>query len=264
MKYATFIGVTKYLGGQEFTRLDGCVNDAKLWYQKLTNQFGFQSLGVRENYLCYEIIAEYENLIDKLKAGDIGVFFFSGHGIRNESKDGRYYVEGIMDHLYRTVFDDEIHEKLEKLNKDALLILIFDTCFSGGIQQAVMDAEMITKSSRRKYTAKGSSITVEFSDDLKKNGIKHKPGEGYPNVIFLSASADDKRAYERSFTGGKVYGLFSYYAYNIIQEDMTYGTLVDKVNQQILFNEDKEVSKEQKVNISAEYKNQLVFSNLNL
>jgi hypothetical protein len=145
MKKAICIGINNYPG--IFNDLKGCVNDANDWAELLT-EFGFEvqvlldNQGTREN-----IKAALLDLVTALKAGDYGVFTYSGHGTYNRDTSGDepdsydealYVYDGIL-------LDDELREILDGLKQDASLVVIADSCYSGTVTRVVEDESLYAK-----------------------------------------------------------------------------------------------------------------------
>ena len=86
MKKAVCIGINNYPG--IFNDLKGCVNDANDWAELLT-EFGFEvNVMLDEQGTRANIKAALTDLVSALRAGDYGVFTYSGHGTYNRDTSG--------------------------------------------------------------------------------------------------------------------------------------------------------------------------------
>ncbi|ODB65174.1 caspase family protein [Paenibacillus polymyxa] len=131
--------------------LRGCINDAEGMLSKLL-EFGFTTTDIQ---ILIDKVATKKNILDgvdrltqNLEKGDIGVFYYAGHGTQTADlppidepdmldealvpydaikavKDGEDEIEPA--NLLR---DDEINERISLLNQDVHFVVIFDSCHS--------------------------------------------------------------------------------------------------------------------------------------
>ena len=145
MKKAVCIGINNYPG--IFNDLKGCVNDANDWAELLT-EFGFEvNVMLDEQGTRANIKAALTDLVSALRAGDYGVFTYSGHGTYNRDTSGDepdsydealYVYDGIL-------LDDELREILNDLNPQASLVFVSDSCYSGTVTRVVEDESHYAK-----------------------------------------------------------------------------------------------------------------------
>lgn len=133
MKKAVCVGINNYPG--VFNDLKGCVNDAKDW-AALLQGLGFDvSMMLDSQATRQNVKAALQDLVSAANAGDVAVFTYSGHGtqvVEFGSDEGDSYDEAIC--LYDgNVIDDELRIILEGLHRQAMLIVISDSCFSGSV-----------------------------------------------------------------------------------------------------------------------------------
>ncbi|HMW74491.1 MAG TPA: caspase family protein, partial [Saprospiraceae bacterium] len=86
-KYALIIGINQYYdrpGLKYSTRLQGCVNDANTMKALLHNRFNFDQNDITvltdEHATSKNVVTAFNQILQKVKAGDVFVFYFSGHG----------------------------------------------------------------------------------------------------------------------------------------------------------------------------------------
>ncbi|WP_024772145.1 caspase family protein [Aquimarina macrocephali] len=229
MKKSILIGINKY--PVNYT-LEGCQNDVTLWEDVLRIKFGFITKK-KYDLLKQEVLDQLQLLVSSLEKGDIGVFFFSGHGVRRHD-DSDKYNEGIVA-TDKVIWDYEIDKFKKRVKKDRKLILIFDTCHSEGVFEPhkFLDFERIGLN----YMVK--SIPVE---DMEFPSVESNEDEGLvmrevngDSVITLAACGKYKQAYEKQF--GEMYnGVFSHYATQILlrgNENINFGNFLDLVNTEI-------------------------------
>ncbi|HSL43192.1 MAG TPA: caspase family protein [Anaerolineales bacterium] len=139
MKRAVCVGINNYPG--IFNDLKGCVNDAKDW-SALLQGLGFEvSLMLDSQATKMNVKAALQGLVNATRAGDIGVFTYSGHGtqvVESSSDEGDPYDEAVS--LYDgNVVDDELRVILQGLHPQATLVVISDSCFSGSVTRVAAE-----------------------------------------------------------------------------------------------------------------------------
>jgi hypothetical protein len=119
--------------------LSGCIDDTTR-IQELLIQHGFNDLKILTDLTSIKptkqnILNEFKNLIVNAVAGDILVFYFSGHGsytydINGDETDRK--DEMIISFDLQTVIDDELKNILSTYMKNDVTIFgLFDSCHSG-------------------------------------------------------------------------------------------------------------------------------------
>jgi hypothetical protein len=156
-KYAVIIGIDDYYdapGVKSYNSLNGCVNDAIAMKEFLINRFGFNKDNI---YSLYNALAIKKNVLEmmrvvlqKCKAGDAVMIYYSGHGVWMENPDNRSdkVKQGlsqaiVLSDLYAEDYgcllrDETLKEVINKfIDKKAVVTGIFDCCYSANI--AAMD-----------------------------------------------------------------------------------------------------------------------------
>jgi metacaspase-1 len=138
MNLALLVGVNNYqTPGND---LRGCVNDVGNMRQLLTNGRGFAVPGIKtminDAATKERILKELTHLVTNMKQGDHGVFHFSGHGSQVPSTSEPDGMDEILcpydfDSNGTYITDDEIHAICDKLDPDATLDILLDSCHSG-------------------------------------------------------------------------------------------------------------------------------------
>jgi len=122
-------------------QLSGCANDAAHMRDYLRGQ-GFDDITVLLDRDCTRqaIERELDRLVGSLTGRDLGVFYDSGHGTEGSISltPGAPAIrhEGIVPYDYRTagiLWDEKVREILAYVHSDARMVMILDTCFSGGM-----------------------------------------------------------------------------------------------------------------------------------
>jgi hypothetical protein len=245
-KWALLIGINDYPHLDAKYNLKGCVNDVNAIERLLTSeQFSFPAanvlkltspapdavhLATRENILNAFRKHLVEN--DRLKAGDIVVIYYSGHGSQVPDEEGDEedgYDETIVpcdcgpDRSKREdaldITDDEISELLDSLSgRTKNINLFFDSCHSGTITRAILDAEGEYAEGQDRYLPPATyEITPPPPARRVGGGTRSMgPSDWMPlsdGYISISACLALERAREDNFgfLGRKRHGILTYY-----------------------------------------------------
>ena len=137
-KKALLVGIN-YIGTQN--ELYGCINDVNSIKERIILK-GFTNINTITDLTTQKpnknnILLEFKNLLVNSQAGDLLLFFYSGHGSyaldkNRDEKDG--YDELIVSSDLQGIFDDELKIIIQQnLKQDVTLFAIFDSCFSGSV-----------------------------------------------------------------------------------------------------------------------------------
>lgn len=272
MKKALLIGINKY---PSLEQLKGAVNDVRLWKNILLD-YDFEKENITTldkpgNTYSGDILKQMRILTTNLKANDVGVIMFSGHGGQKTS-----FVDGkgkIREFIYpynddRIIYDDEIKAIIDLKHPNAQLIFIADCCHAGGMlgqldsyvellrsmnfSEANINIDLQEMFSNVHSFDVGltafdvSNITPEkFSQEIassyQHNIIKT---EGDYNQLLLASSEKDQLSKETKVEG-EYYGVFSHYASEILKNTRkkhTYVSLMQEVKDALLtFNYEQKV-----------------------
>ncbi len=141
-KSAVCIGINDYTGTANDLR--GCINDAHDWADHLGER-GYEVTRLLDDQATHDgILGALETLISAAGPGDSAVLTYSGHGTwipdngELDESDNRDEALAVHDGL---IIDDEIRGMLRKLDPEATLTIISDSCHSGSVTRAyLMDA----------------------------------------------------------------------------------------------------------------------------
>jgi hypothetical protein len=124
---------------------EGCVNDAHNVRDLLIANFGFRPEEIHtledEQVVKTELFAQWDWLTSGARPGDILVFHFSGHGSyvpdeSGEEPDLRDEITCLQDMDFNDpatyLTDDEWYELAQRVDPAVQLIILKDTCHSGG------------------------------------------------------------------------------------------------------------------------------------
>lgn len=211
MKKAVCIGINNYPG--IFNDLQGCVNDARDW-SALLQELGFEvSLMLDSQATRQNVKAALQGVVGALNAGDIAVFTYSGHGtqvVESGSDEDDPYDEAIC--LYDgNVIDDELRSILEGLHRQATLVVISDSCFSGSV----------TRIAAEKAIPRFVPPTVSTAGRTARRSFL-LPEAQMPEILITGCS-DSEYSYDAEING-RPNGAMTAMALGIIQQnpDVTY------------------------------------------
>jgi hypothetical protein len=206
MKKAVCVGINNYPG--IFNDLKGCVNDANDWAELLT-EFDFDvSVLLDEQGTQENIKSALRDLISSLKAGDYGVFTYSGHGTYNRDTSGDEpdsYDEALYVHD-GILLDDDLREILGDLNSQASLVFIADSCYSGTVTRVAEDET---------FYAKPRFVPVVGYHPLTP-AKHHFLAEAEMLELLLTGCSDTELSYD-AYIDGRYNGAMSRFAINAIR-----------------------------------------------
>jgi len=172
---ALLIGIN-YTGTDN--ELYGCINDTNS-INSLISNYNFQKICILTDNTEKKpnranILDEFKNLFINSQAGDVLLFFYSGHGSyildkNNNEKTGNDQL--IIPCDLNEILDDDFKSIIQtNLKKDVTLIALFDSCFSG----SVLD------------------LKYQYMDSLDKNNFTENINEieTTGNVIMISGCSD--------------------------------------------------------------------------
>lgn len=141
-KKALIIGINKY----PTAPLRGCVNDAMMVSEMLTEHFGFKAKDKRmltdESATTKNILERLDWLVEGAEPGDILHFHFSGHGSQmvdskydtDEEPDGMDEILCPVDLNWRdkVITDDQLKAVFDRVPAGVNVTVVLDCCHSGG------------------------------------------------------------------------------------------------------------------------------------
>lgn len=233
MKKALCIGIN--YRGSEY-ELGGCINDADDWASFLHNLGGFDCAVMAEGQATKRnMIAGIETIATRLKAGDVGVIAYSGHGtwvpdMTGDEPDGRDEALVPIDCDKNLILDDELHTIFEQVPAQAHLVFIADCCHSGTVFRST-SGEAGVKGVRFMPPSAFTHTEVQTAALHKaaRMAVTYPLGatdRAFPNVVHFSGCKDDEYSNDVEMNG-RPCGAFSYYAIRAftkcLKGGLTYG-----------------------------------------
>jgi metacaspase-1 len=206
MKKAICVGINNYPGTAN--DLLGCVNDANDWCS-LLNDYGFEtSLLLDAQATRQNIKTALGNLVLSAGQGDVVVFTYSGHGTQTldlSGDEGDTYDEAI--YVYDgMIVDDELRAIIGKLDPQATLVVISDSCFSGSVTRLVPE-----KARPRFLPIHG------YLEDRTVGQRFLLPESGMPELL-ISGCSDSEYSYDAEIEG-RYNGAMSAMALRVIRHN---------------------------------------------
>ena len=203
----------------QHTDLQGAVNDAKLIAQSLRAKgvdLPDSHVLLNETATTKNFLAAYQNMLDRADPGDTFIITFAGHGGQErevaeplDEKDNldetlMFYEFDPQNPRVGRLNDDQIREQL-KLAREFKIILVMDSCHSGGLERSIN--KNIAGASRNggKW-----NITVEplLDEIIPKSGDKDN---SLAHVTKILATATDELLVTETRIDGQPHGALSYY-----------------------------------------------------
>lgn len=230
-RHALVIGIDDY---PYISKLQGCVNDARLIRGILEQNFGFPPENItqllNEQATREAILRELDALVDRIGKDDIVVIQYAGHGSQMTDREGDepdgldetimpYDTEGWRGDN-RDISDDEIHLRLLRLSrKTSYTTLIVDACHSGTITRDGfgMRARAMPPDLRPVEQLPPSPITPEMQAEMKASAGSRGPSGWLPmedHYVLLAGCRDEEISYEYQVEGGSqpvVHGAMTYF-----------------------------------------------------
>jgi hypothetical protein len=193
--------------------LNGCLFDQSRVIGKLPD---FQKRLLSDYQVTKKAFLEsWEEAITESISGDMIVFHYSGHGTQVKDKSGDE-TDGYDEALYLydgVLIDDEINEVLQKIPEGVTVLILMDSCFSGGITRSKKGNPCIEKKSRFVRTEK--KIYRK-----RRKSIARGNGEGLKWIV-ISGCGENQTSADANFNGQWA-GAFTTYAMATLDRRLTY------------------------------------------
>lgn len=225
-KRALLIGINDYKnlpakisGRGEFFDLRGSLNDVRIMHDILTSKYGFSSDRIKtltESDATRTNIKKTfdEWLVSGSNAGDLILFFFSGHGSHvldqnADENDGMDEVLCPYDFFIKgenIIRDDDLGTWLRRLRGRDVVVII-DSCYSGTmtrrIGKEVVSILEHTPSSRSKF------VPINYKTVYTQSEGVPPMGDEPEGQIFMAAAREGQLARESNLEG-KFHGIFTH------------------------------------------------------
>ena len=223
-KYALIYGISKYIDsynegeGPNLTYTD---DDARAMAEMLKNKGYNITLRINSDATKANLDADIGDLKQKIKPTDLFLFYYSGHGMQNDSIEyillyGSIYLSGttVYGDLSKTYSDTTLGKLLKTIPTNKKVVIL-DSCNSGGFIGHSIDYDLISS----QYGPSSFSTTPPSSLDILLAINLHSQINNYPikeeaiklynnynpedsnnisplNAIVISASGKDESSWE--------------------------------------------------------------------
>ncbi len=207
-----------------FRNLLGCVNDAVSWRrfaaEKLAIPNANQKLFINPEEVTKPLVlAEMEKLFRQLAPGDVCLITYSGHGVQAPSYDPTTTEPNGYDQCLVTsdftwrepLRDNDLARVLELQPRDALCVLIVDTCHSGGVTRLVaMEAEqfVLVRTIEPPPRIIHDLLIAQSRQPPPVGGSGFGPVNTFDHLVLFAACDREKLARE-TYYSGEFRGAFS-------------------------------------------------------
>lgn len=246
-KFALLVGIDKYRYSKKahFPDLKGCVNDVTVMKELLVHKYGFEPRNVKlltdfQATHAAIIQAIKEHLLAQVRADDIVVFEYSGHGsqVANPTKINGY-DETIVPTDSRDpdgkVFDitgDEMNALLRSIGAITKNItIIMDSCHSGGLVRERNLSGLV-----RRIPAdarKQPPLQVTADSQTRSRDVGFAPTT--LKYAFIAAARSDENAFEYS-ADHIDYGVLTYFLHRKLLAsgtNLSYRDVMDEIKSQV-------------------------------
>jgi hypothetical protein len=222
-KLAVCAGITAYRQNP----LDSPAKDAIAFRGKLISEFGFMGQNIAlftdDEATKDGIMSALKNAVGRLKAGDVFVFYFSGHG--TQTADRNFEEPDLLDEalvpydavtiteLVRSnlIVDDELRTLFDAVPGDRNVCVVLDSCHSGTALKLALPGKV-------KAFPPSQHVRNLIDEGLGVDRVKHTFLTATQNHVLLAACA----AQETALDGGPPNSLYTRHLLNAMRKDRTY------------------------------------------
>jgi len=227
-------GINDYPGTQNDLR--GCVNDARDWSDLLTNVYGFKVYSLLDSSCKVTAFVDtFGNMLSSSKPNDHIVLTYSGHGsnvpdVDGDEEDGRDECLCLYDEF---LTDDVIRGAIQKLNPEAKLTIISDSCHSGTVTRAFLAAMDNDNDAKPRYLPPSDIASIREVKESNITGKIFLPESGMKEVLIAGCQSTEY-SYD-AYLGNTSRGAMSYYATRVLRTTpkITYADFYAKLRQSL-------------------------------
>ncbi len=224
-------------------RLPGCLNDAKgmkAMLGSMTNpKYRPFDVKLRNDLTSSEILQEIKNSFQRAKAGDVSVFYYSGHGTSSGSMCG---INSEYGYDYVTV--DQLRQALDAV--PGKKIVIMDCCYSGQYINKGLGDDVVFVHDKESADAFNTNIVNGFSSTTARANLATS------NYYVLTACSKYQTSAELISSTTR-FGAFTY--------TLLWGSGYDEIDKTFLSSMQADTNKNGKLTLQELYK--YTFANVN-
>lgn len=171
--FVVAVGVGKY-DNEKLPNLRLTCKDAQDFANAVAKKKGLPFSDVQVKVLCDEeatrsdLFEAMEWMAQEASPGDLCIFFFAGHGYRDE-KDRFYFMpyHGNIDQLYNCFSATDFKTAAEDINSK--FVIFVDACYSGGLFSGTRSAAATHFVEQLRRTKNGMMLYASSASDTKSN-----------------------------------------------------------------------------------------------
>lgn len=269
--YALLVGINEYQG--DVPRLNGCVNDVKAMCEFLEKRTegGKFTLNLRvltagdpdkpeENKPTRQAVIDgFQNHLGQADAGDVALFYYSGHGSQEKAPPQFWHLE--PDHLDETIVccdsrteggwdlaDKELAVLIAKVaekqppENSPHILVILDACHSGSGTRAIDGIRLAPIDSRDRpldsfLPGVVQAVAAKASGKPEEKDADKATGDWFAlphgKHVVLSACRPEESAREKVMEGDQLHGVLTYYLLDTLKQvgpSLTYRDVFNRTN----------------------------------
>jgi len=203
--------------------LNGCLNDQADLINRLKDDYPDFRVKIYQDseVTTFRFKTVVANAVAELNPGDHLFIHYSGHGTQvydasSEEEDG--YDEAL--YLYDgPLIDDDINKCLQGIPKDATVVVMFDSCFSGSATRK----KSVTKSQPRFHAQPEHPVRHKVRRRLGHGIVGKRPYSRAANLNWVAfAGCDEDEVSYDAYIDGQYNGAFTYYALKALTPGISY------------------------------------------
>ena len=186
--------------------LFACENDVEVYKTFATNA-GFQSIQslLTKEATSNNVLKQLDNAAAKLKAGDLFLLSYSGHGgsiidVNKDEKDGFDETWCLYD---RQLIDDELFESFRKFKEGVRILVFSDSCHSGTVSRNPVINNVVEPTTYMRSRLAPLSVLIrtynkykDKYDEIQSKLTVTKPEDISAYVVQFGACQDNEEAME--------------------------------------------------------------------
>jgi uncharacterized caspase-like protein len=161
------------------------------------------------------IAQQFRTLGERMTPEDVFLFFFSGHGTNGQDIAPLDEADGLDEYLCTyddNLRDDQLGNWLDLLPASQMIVII-DTCYSGGMIKARGDGRIKSFSGTYRQSDKGDGFGTDLLQGRNRKWTRDV--DDNQGMVVLTAADDDEYSYEFDQIE---HGLFTYFVIEAITE----------------------------------------------
>jgi metacaspase-1 len=245
---AVLVGIDEY-ERDDVPSLTGCVNDVALVRSLLKQYFEVPNedlrIVVNGRATKANILSRLEATIARAEAGDVVVFYFSGHGSQVRDRNGDELTDGLdeiicpydMDWDRGTyILDDDLDAIFATLPPDVLLEAFFDCCFWGADARGLDPAPRAQPLRRDvRYLPPPFDIAARAEGEWDRIDVHQlRACDCFTDRNVMWGASQEGQPAAEDYIDGRPNGIFTYWGCRFIAENIERVDRLEYTREQLL------------------------------